>query len=130
MRSLIAICLALLLIGPACAQSTTEMAPYAAALNKVARAVDAAANNSSYDSLDGDELLKAATRHDRTLLQPFSGFKLKARRVGGSSSVLMCDADETRALLEDSGCSMKLDAPRFQKQEPCEFALPIEQVCR
>lgn len=114
----------------ASAQTPAEMAPYGAALNKVARAVDAGANNPAFSALNGDELLAASTRHDQSLLTPFSGFRLKARRIGGSSAVLMCDADEKRALLEDSGCTLPLDAHRYQRNDACEFVLPIEQLCK
>lgn len=116
-------------ISSCAAQDASEMGPLASALTKLSRAVDAAANNSSFVALNGDELLEAAIRHDKALLAPFQDRKIRVLRQGGNSIVLVCDPSATQALLEDAGCTPPLERQHWQEQRPCTFTLSIETVC-
>jgi hypothetical protein len=108
------------------------MCPLASALTKVARAVDAyAADNPAAGSLRGVDLVDAATKHDPTLVQPFSQFHITARVEGRNSSVLVCTRDQKRSLIEDAGCTARSDAQRWADVPPfpCGFSLDLAAVC-
>jgi len=117
----------------ACASNTTErdMQFLASALTKVSAAVDATVR---YDepaaALVEDALLQAATAHDETLLQPFRDMTLRVLREGADSAVLVCESAAGKALLEDAGCTARLDAQRWQGgDDACAFTLRLQELC-
>ena len=122
----------LMLAGCASRPSENEMNHLASSLTKVTAAVDA---NVRYrhppEDMDSVELLRSATEHDSSLLQPFSSYTLLARREGRQSVVLLCDPRTGAALLEDSGCTPHLDVHRWQSPilEQCEFSLDLGKIC-
>lgn len=122
-----------LVVMGACASrpSEREMNSLASALTKVSAAVDASARyRRSTDSLDEEQLLKVSTAHDASLMKPFEGMTVRVLRVGRDSAVLVCQANHGRALLEDAGCTARLDAPRWNTSpNPCEFTLDVKQIC-
>jgi hypothetical protein len=127
--------LALLVLCVAAGCSTLpgerEMNSLASALTKVAAAVDATARyNRSADDLTQARLLQASTAHDPGLLKPFEGMTLQVLRSGRDTAVLLCQAGGGMALLEDAGCTARLDVHRWNSgSERCEFTLDVKQVC-
>ncbi|WP_137918355.1 hypothetical protein [Hydrogenophaga sp. 2FB] len=120
-----------LLIGCASHPSDREMNSLASALTKVSAAVDASARyKRSTDTLDEKQLLQVSTAHDAGLMKPFEGMTVRVLRVGRDSAVLVCQANNGRALLEDAACTARLDAPRWNTSpNPCEFTLDVKQIC-
>lgn len=109
-----------------------EMNTLGSALTKLSAAVDATVR---YGGLPGglskEEVLARATRHDASLLKPFSDHHLEVRREGDRSAVLVCDKPGGRALLEDAGCTAGLDAHRWRAGPgACRFTLDLPSVCR
>lgn len=128
--------LAVVLLG-ACTFSGAKVAPEeihirASELTKLSAAVEA------YVRYDGpapgtsqEDVLKAATRDQPQLLSGFSGLKLKVLSQDRHAVLLVCDKDGTRALLEDAGCTGKMDIRHWETQGiPCTFTVSIQEVCR
>ena len=108
-----------------------EMYIKASALTKLSAAVESTVRykNPSPD-LDESELLTLATRHDPVLLENFRDYKVRVLRQERHAVVLVCDASGRRALLEDAGCSGRMDRERWMgKPESCEFSINIADVC-
>ncbi len=75
-------------------------------------------------------LLAEGTREQPELLNEFSGFKLKVLTQDRHVVVLMCTKSGDRALLEDAGCTGKLEHHHWEKADtPCNFTISIPQVC-
>lgn len=75
-------------------------------------------------------LLGLATAHDVTLLEPFVDFKLRAECKQQHGFVLVCSKDGDRGLLEDAGCSGKLDGHLWKDhKKSCEFTLSVQASC-
>lgn len=131
----IALSLCLLAVGcPAGSQSfdESELLVKASALTKVAAALESAVRfKGAPDSLSEEQLKDFATRHDPGLLEPFTNLTLRVRRTGRYSSALVCTRDKRFALIEDAGCTARLDA-RLWEHYPvpsCDFQLRLEEVC-
>lgn len=108
-----------------------EMNHLASALTKLSAAVDVTVRyRAPAETLSESELLLAATGHDPQLMKPFEGMKVRVLRRGRDSAVLVCQADG-KALLEDAGCTAKLDVHRWSAtgSDRCEFTLDIGKVC-
>ena len=120
-----------LLMGCASQPSDRDMNSLASALTKVSAAVDASARyKRSTDTLDEKQLLQVSTAHDASLMKPFEGMTVRVLRVGRDSAVLVCQASSGRALLEDAGCTARLDASRWNTgPNPCEFTLDVKLIC-
>lgn len=121
-------------VTPACAQTLDDgtLSQAAAALTKVAKAVDTlVAYDPAAAALPSDELLRVATRHDPDLLRPLQRFAVFARAEGRNSSVLVCTADQQRGLIEDAGCSGPPDLQlwRSEPRAPCAFSLNLVKIC-
>ena len=104
----------------------------ASALTKVAAAVDSAIRYKDAPvGVPESELLRLATEHDPELLTPFQELKVRVRRSGMNSSVLVCTTDETRGLIEDAGCTARSDEHLWRRQPPteCRFHLDLDAVC-
>jgi hypothetical protein len=127
--------LSLLCLSAGCpAQPLDEatMGPKESALNKVVAALEAAVVfKGASPSLTEEQLLAFAVQDDPAQLDPFKDLRLRVRRNGPYSSVLVCTADGKRALLEDAGCTPKLDGRHWDKPPvACEFRLDLVQACR
>ena len=82
--------------------------------------------------VDGEdqELLKRATAHDKDLLaDEFARYQLKVKYQAGHAVLLLCNRDGTKALMEDVGCSARLDRKAFRKNLPCTFTLTVNEEC-
>jgi hypothetical protein len=127
--------LALLCLSVGCpAQPLDEatMSPKESALNKVAASLEAAVVfKGASTSLTEEQLLAFAVKDDPAQLEPLRDLQVRVRRNGPYSSVLVCTADGKRALLEDAGCTPKLDAKLWDKPPvACEFRLDLAEACR
>lgn len=72
-----------------------------------------------------------ATQHDAVLLRNFKGYKVRVLRQNKHSFMLVCDASGKRALLEDTGCSGRMDRHRWMgKPQPCEFSIDAKEACK
>ena len=112
--------------------SAQEMNYLASALTKVSAAVDATVRYRRLaDGLSESELLQLSTSHDPALLKPFDGLTVRVLRDGRDSAVLVCKARGGKALLEDVGCTSKLDQQRWNSGDVdrCEFTLDIKTIC-
>lgn len=76
-------------------------------------------------------LLQWAASHDPALLLPFSAYTLKVLRRDRHAVVLVCTQDGAIALLEDAGCTAKLDRHRWRDAPGavCAFTLEPGVVC-
>ncbi len=105
----------------------------ASALTKLSTAVEAAVRYEAEASagLDGRALLEFAARDDAALLERFAGLELRAARGDRHASVLVCSPDGSQALLEDAGCTSRLDRHAWREADaaPCEFRLDLAALC-
>jgi len=55
---------------------------------------------------------------------------LRVLREGADSAVLVCESAADKALLEDAGCTARLDAQRWQGgDDACAFTLRLREIC-
>ncbi|WP_412499974.1 hypothetical protein [Shewanella chilikensis] len=109
-------------------QDYQQLAP---ALTKVTSAAEATIRYENHPAnLDGQTLLALATAHDASLLEPFSQYQLHLFRIEDHALLLLCSADGERALMEDSGCTAKLDKQQWQQgTSPCETSIAPANIC-
>lgn len=63
-------------------------------------------------------------------LQEFSEYSLHIKNVNGFAVVLMCDKEQTKALVEDISCTGAVEGGElFKKDLECSFHLDIEKEC-
>jgi hypothetical protein len=75
-------------------------------------------------------ILQNATRHDERLLaSDFEPYLLKVKYLNPYAVLLLCSKDGTRAIMEDAGCSARLDR-QVTNEAPCEFTLLVNQGCQ
>lgn len=112
-------------------QSEEEMLIMASALTKVAAAAESAARYKEPPTdISEQEFLKFSTSHDPSLLEPFSGYKLRAQRKSRRAVILVCSADGAIRLLEDAGCTAALDRHHWRgPSAPCEFSINLTEIC-
>jgi hypothetical protein len=131
-RWIVVASLTLSLVACALQPSEREMNYLASALTKVSAAVDATARyRRSADGLSDTQLLQAATAQDPSLMKPFEGFTVRVLREGRDSAVLVCKANGGAPLLEDAGCTTRMDVHRWSQaaSDLCEFTMDVKQVC-
>ncbi|MDB5751081.1 MAG: hypothetical protein JWP65_1502 [Ramlibacter sp.] len=108
-----------------------DMNHLASALTKVSAAVDVTVRyRTPAETSSQSELLLAATGHNTQLMKPFEGMTVRVLRSGRDSAVLVCQP-RGRALLEDAGCTARLDVHRWSAagSDRCEFTLDVKNVC-
>ena len=123
---------ALSLVACASQPNERQMNHLASALTKVSAAVDATVRyRRTADGLAEVQLLEAATAHDPSLIKPFDGLTVRVRRDGRDSAVLVCNSGDGPALLEDAGCTAKMDLHRWSQaaSDHCEFTVNLKQAC-
>ena len=102
----------------------------AAALTKLSLAMEGTVRYvNPPENLTDDELLQLSTEDDPGLLEPFIGYTLKVNRDFNHAIVLVCSGDGMQGLLEDAGCTERLDNYQWQQDLPCTFTLSSELVC-
>jgi hypothetical protein len=118
----------------ACASRVNEreMNYLGSALTKVSAAVDAKVRyEPSLEKASSEDLLKSVAKDDPQLMRNFDGRVLRVLVTGEDSAVLLCESGPGRALLEDVGCTAKLDIHRWTMSgtQKCEFTLNPKQTC-
>jgi hypothetical protein len=115
-----------------CDDVAERMYALAPAVMRLALAVESAVRYKNAPAeLSDDALLEFATRHDRTLLEPLAHYRVRAKRQGRDAVVLVCGRKEPVRLLEDAGCSAKLDRHHWRSPQalPCDFTLDADAAC-
>lgn len=113
--------------------SDEEMYSLAAALTKLSNVVESAvAFKDPPEKLSERELLDFSAQHDPSLLRPFDRFTLHVLRQSGHAAVLVCTPEGGRALLEDAGCTARLERHWWKEvpQKPCALTLDLFAVCQ
>ncbi|WP_241176640.1 hypothetical protein [Citrobacter portucalensis] len=102
----------------------------ASALTKLSAAVEATVQYDTPDiNLSDKELLSISTQDEPNMLDPFAGYTLKVNREFNHAIILVCNAEGTKGLLEDAGCSGALDKYLWEKGSLCEFTLSANVIC-
>lgn len=132
----VALAIALLALWPPAARAddvADRMYSLASALTRLTSAVESAVRYKNVSPDAGDEaVLELATRHDRGLLEPFARYRLRVQRQGRDAVVLVCSRTYAVRLLEDAGCSARLDRHHWRSPValPCEFTIDVATACR
>ena len=75
-------------------------------------------------------ILQKATSHDKRLLAPeFEAYMLKVQYQNPYAVLLLCSKDGSRAIMEDAGCSARIDR-QVTHNAPCVFTLRVHQGCQ
>lgn len=134
-KSIFVILLMLTTTGCTCciASDVEDNYTLGSALTKLTAAVESTVR---YDDpppkLNDLELLQLSTKHDPTLLEPFSDYVLKTFVQNRHAIVLVCDKTGKYAMLEDGGCTSKLDK-HLWKEAPeanCSFTIKLGEICQ
>lgn len=63
-------------------------------------------------------------------LKEFEEYSLQFKNVNGYAVILMCDKEQTKALVEDISCTGAVEGGKlFQEDIACKFSLNIETEC-
>ena len=129
------LCLVVAFIS-ACAVTTDadfsqEMFNRSSALTKLSAAMEAFVRYGNPPAKATDaELLAEGTKHDPALLTNLGEYKLRVLNRNRHAVVLVCAKEGDRALLEDAGCTAKLDEHHWKSGKvPCEFTVQVDSVC-
>ncbi len=109
-----------------------EMNLLGSALTKLSASVHATVRYGGLpEGSSPEETLRKSTEHDPGLLGAFEGKSVKVQVLNKNSAVLICDASTGKALLEDSGCTARMDSHRWTSgvNTQCEFTLNLRAVC-
>ena len=78
----------------------------------------------------GSDLVGLACERDPSLCSPLSDYRITVKREGEDAVLLLCTADQRRALLEDIACTPRMDAIHWEKGNvPCQFTLRAAGAC-
>lgn len=115
--------------------SESRLNDLASSLTKLSSAVDGAVrylNPPPSMLLENDQFLRLSTAGNPSVLVPFSNLKLRVKRLGSETAILVCRPDADVALLEDATCTARMDKHRWkdQPQSACEFTLDLTEVCK
>lgn len=121
----------------ACSHKTTynkeTVMPLASSLTKLSTAVESAVRyKNPPENINEARLLIYATEHDPRLVKPFKGYRIRILRQKNHAAVLVCTKDGKFALLEDAGCTGKMDNLlwELQPRKVCEFTINLQEVCQ
>lgn len=78
----------------------------------------------------GEECIRLGVEDDPNLLVPFAGLVVKAKCENKQAILLVCDADGSKVLMEDVGCTKMLDYRAEMPVRPCDFSAQLEETCR
>jgi hypothetical protein len=108
-----------------------KQAELATRLINLSAAVDAYfSGTENIPSGNDEEILRRATTHDPSLLAAaFTPYQIKVQRQERYAVLLLCTQDGKRAIMEDAGCSARLDR-RAEENAPCEFTLKVAPGCQ
>ena len=77
----------------------------------------------------GEACINLAVEDDPGLLVPFEDYVLKAKCENQQGVVLVCNSAGDRALLEDAGCTTRLDFRGDGASRACDFNLDVNSLC-
>jgi len=77
----------------------------------------------------GKELIRLAVEDDPSVPVSFEGLVVKAKCENNHAIVLVCDSEGKMTLMEDSGCTIKIDYRTEKPARACEFSIQVEAVC-
>jgi len=129
------ICAALLSLSACVSTGDTvrqeTMLIQASALTKLSSATEALVRYGQPPAgMDDAALLAEATREDPALLASFTGYHVRVLNQDRHAVVLVCTKDGGRALLEDAGCTGKMDVHHWEKAAvPCAFSVSVQTTC-
>lgn len=109
-----------------------DMLELSSALTKLSAAVESTVRyKNPPNDLTDEGILQLSTKHDPELLQPFSGYLVRVKAQDRHAILLVCSKDGKTGLLEDAGCTAKLDQHLWGKDNPlpCEFTLAASSAC-
>ena len=108
-----------------------EMNVRASELTKLSAAVEAYIRyGNPPPGASEEDVLREATRDQPRLLEDFAAFKLRVLSQDRHGAVLVCTKAGDRALLEDAGCTGKMDVHHWEKKDaPCSFTVSIPRIC-
>ncbi|MDB5747809.1 MAG: hypothetical protein JWP72_2657 [Massilia sp.] len=111
--------------------SPEEMYIRASALTKLSSAMESYVRYGSPLAGQNDaQLLAEGTKHNPALITNMGDYKIRVLSQERHAVVLMCTKAGDRALLEDAGCTGKVDAHHWKKKNvPCEFTLLLPATC-
>lgn len=129
----IAVCALLLLAG--CASPTVKQEDPNVLAKSLGRLSAAMESYLLYEhrppGASQEVLFSEGTRGQPGLLEEFDGYRLVLAREQPRSMILVCTRDGKRALMEDLGCTPKIDRKLWEQADaPCEFTLEIKEVCQ
>lgn len=77
-----------------------------------------------------DEIFKAIVERSGNpkLVEPFTGYVLKARIQDGVGIILLCSKDGKEGIMEDVSCTTRPDMHR-PSGSPCTYLLDVKAVC-
>ncbi len=81
-------------------------------------------------TLSDQELIELSTKDDPELLEPFKGYVLNVNKDFNHVILLVCNAEGTKGLFEDAGCTYAMDKHLWQSVLPCKFTLRSEALCK
>jgi nitrogen fixation-related uncharacterized protein len=108
-----------------------ERAELSVKMNALGWAVDGYLSRQADTAAGSDmEILRQAAAHDPSLLAEnmFAPYLLKVRRQP-HAVLLLCTKDGSRAVMEDAGCSARLDR-QVRDNAPCAFTLRVSEGCK
>jgi hypothetical protein len=75
-------------------------------------------------------LMELSTVQDAALMKSFTGMTVRVLRNGRDLTVLVYEARDRRALLEDAGCTATLNMHRWSTAaDRCEVTLVVTTLC-
>jgi hypothetical protein len=103
----------------------------ASSLTKLAKAVESTVRyKKPPEKISDSDLLKLACKRDPKLLEPFKKYTVKVHKENRHAIVLVCTPNGKRGLLEDAGCTAKMDKHLWKSSVACKFTLKIKNVCK
>lgn len=102
------------------------------ALTKLSAAVESTVRyKNPPENLTDEELLVLSSKHDPELLRPFTEYLVRVKTQDKHAIVLVCSKDGKIGLLEDAGCSAKMDNHLWKAEPPkaCVFTLSVSSAC-
>jgi predicted nuclease of predicted toxin-antitoxin system len=118
-------------IVPTCLPTDEERGRLSTRMVNLSAAVDTYFADLPGKPTDSDAvILQKATQHDaRLMAKDFDNYVLKVQYQNPYAVVLLCSKNEKIAIMEDAGCSARIDR-QVTKTAPCEFTLRVNQGCQ
>ena len=136
MKYIYSVFILLILLTSSCKEESADTAEryliLASALTKLSASVESTVRyKNPPENMTDNELLLLSTKHDPSLLEPFSDYTVKAIGENRHAIVLICLKNNNKAILEDAGCSKELDLHHWKEKEmpECSFTLNVTTAC-